>query len=313
MFDEVYHSLGKDGCICIFPEGTSHDRTDFIKLKAGVTFMALGAMNGFTKKNVKIVPVGLNYFNREQFRSEVIIEFGKPFTVPSEWAKDYTINKKLTTEKLLSEIEARMKAVTLTASSYEELRTLYLLRKIYVPSNIKLSPTQYSELCKEFIKGIKTMKQQPESKDLFKRVDSYIREIDEIAVTDTEVRDVNFQQKKMKRKFFISTLFFILYVGFLFPGLIIIYPFILYIRRKAEKERILAKAKNPNKIDAKDVVASVNIVTFLLCLPFIYVIWMIFFCYNSVSLLSYFGVEYSLYRYVIGSVLCPIYFYCKSY
>jgi glycerol-3-phosphate O-acyltransferase/dihydroxyacetone phosphate acyltransferase len=106
LFRKVYNRLNEDGCICIFPEGTSHDRTEFIKLKAGIALMTLGAMSQLNCKNVKIIPVGLNYFKREEFRSEVIIEFGKPFEVPREWADSYKINKRESTEKLLLEIEA---------------------------------------------------------------------------------------------------------------------------------------------------------------------------------------------------------------
>ncbi len=105
LFKEVYDRLGEDGCICIFPEGTSHDRTQFIKLKAGIALMTLGAMSEKKCKNVNIVPVGLNYFKRDQIRSEVIIEFGKAFEIPTEWADEYTTNKRLATEKLLNEIE----------------------------------------------------------------------------------------------------------------------------------------------------------------------------------------------------------------
>src|SRR5690349_21598106 len=66
LFKEVYSRLADDGCICIFPEGTSHDRTDFIKLKAGVALMALGALADGKCENVNILPVGLNYFNRDK-------------------------------------------------------------------------------------------------------------------------------------------------------------------------------------------------------------------------------------------------------
>lgn len=106
LFKEVYKRLSNDGCICIFPEGTSHDRTEFIKLKAGIALMTLGAMSEHSSKPVKIVPVGLNYYKREEFRSEVVIEFGKPFEVPTEWADIYKVNKRDATEKLLKEIEA---------------------------------------------------------------------------------------------------------------------------------------------------------------------------------------------------------------
>jgi glycerol-3-phosphate O-acyltransferase/dihydroxyacetone phosphate acyltransferase len=106
LFKEAYQRLADNGCICIFPEGTSHDRSDFIKLKAGIALMTLGAMSEKKCQNVNIVPVGLNYFKREQFRSEVVIEFGKAFEVPTEWANEYLVNKRDATEKLLKEIES---------------------------------------------------------------------------------------------------------------------------------------------------------------------------------------------------------------
>ncbi len=105
LFREAYNRLNDDGCICIFPEGTSHDRSEFIKLKAGIALMTLGAMSEGKCKPVRIVPVGLNYFNRDQMRSEVIIEFGKAFEVPTEWGTEYLTNKRVATEKLLNEIE----------------------------------------------------------------------------------------------------------------------------------------------------------------------------------------------------------------
>jgi glycerol-3-phosphate O-acyltransferase/dihydroxyacetone phosphate acyltransferase len=106
LFKSAYQRLAENGCICIFPEGTSHDRTEFLKLKAGIALMTLGAMAEHDCKPVKICPVGLNYFKRDEFRSEVVIEFGTPFEVPLEWASEYKTNKRHATEKLLVEIEA---------------------------------------------------------------------------------------------------------------------------------------------------------------------------------------------------------------
>ena len=68
--------------------------------------MALGAMAEGKTKNIKILPVGLNYFKREEFRSIVNIEFGKAFEIPGEWAELYKTNKRQATEKLLIEIES---------------------------------------------------------------------------------------------------------------------------------------------------------------------------------------------------------------
>ena len=204
--------------------------------------MALGAMNEELCKNIKIVPVGLNYFKREEFRSEVIIEFGTAFEVPEEWAREFKSKKRESTDKLLGEIEGRMKAVTLTADSYIELRTLHLLRKMHIPKETKLSPTQYSELCKQFNKAIKLIKEKNDSCKILTRVNNYVREIEEIAITDTDIKDINFEQKKMKRKFLFSTFMFFFSVLILFPGLLVMLPFIIYISSKAEKERLAVSA-----------------------------------------------------------------------
>jgi glycerol-3-phosphate O-acyltransferase/dihydroxyacetone phosphate acyltransferase len=200
--------------------------------------MALGGMAEHGTKNVKIVPVGLNYFKREKFRSEVIIEFGKAFEVPTEWANEFKDNKKQVTEKLLREIESRMKAVTLRAPTYEELRALHLLRKIYLPKRVKLTPTQYSELCKNFAKGYEKLKENPEYKDKVQRINNYVKEIDEIAITDTEVRNTEFKQAMLRMKFYYSTFIFFLYLTLILPGYIIMLPFIIYIKNRAERERL---------------------------------------------------------------------------
>lgn len=319
LFKEAFEILKKNGCICIFPEGTSHDQSNLIKLKAGIAIMTLEAMAKHTSKSIKIIPVGLNYFNRDKFRSEVIVEFGKAFNVPTEWVDEYKLNKRDTTEKLLSEIESRMKSVTLTASTYDELRTLFLLRKIYLPVDMKkkLSPGQYSELCKNFIKGMRKIKEDmidndnDKSRLLLLKVESYIREIEEIGITDSEVRNVNFVQTKLKRKFCYSSIWFFIYLIILFPGLLIGIPFGYYIKVNAEEERKQAKAKNPNKINANDVVSSYKLFKFLQCLPILYVIYSLLgYLVFKYCLLIEFGMITFL---LLGLILFPVYIYCKYY
>lgn len=67
-----------------FSLGGSHDRTDLLPLKAGVSVMALGAMADDPNLRVKIVPVGLSYFHAHRFRSRAVVEFGAAMDVPSE-------------------------------------------------------------------------------------------------------------------------------------------------------------------------------------------------------------------------------------
>lgn len=70
-------------CVGIFPEGGSHDRLEVLPLKAGICIMALGAMEKYGKP-VTIVPVGYNYYNPQNFRSKVIMEFGPGYKITEE-------------------------------------------------------------------------------------------------------------------------------------------------------------------------------------------------------------------------------------
>ena len=94
MFSAAYEVLKEGKAICIFPEGTSHDRSNFIKLKAGVALMSLGGIAENDINNIQIISAGLSYFKRDQFRSEVVLEFGKPYIVPKELCKLYKKKQK---------------------------------------------------------------------------------------------------------------------------------------------------------------------------------------------------------------------------
>jgi len=201
--------------------------------------MALGAMSeNSNMKNVKIVPVGLNYFDREQFRSEVIAEFGKPFEVPTEWAKLFKTNKREATEKLLMEIESRMKSVTLTAPSFLELRSVHFVRKLYVPFGAKLSPLEYSELCKRFLKGYDKLKEMEETKMAMMEINKYTRELESVGISDHEVKEMTFTYAWMLKNTLIYVLLFHMFLLLALPGILILAPFGYIIQKKAEKERL---------------------------------------------------------------------------
>lgn len=90
VFRFCHNSLGRGDCIGIFPEGGSHDRSHFLPIKSGVSVIALGAMAKYPHRNVRIVPVGLNYFNGHRFRSRALVTFGDPLDIPKELCNDYS-------------------------------------------------------------------------------------------------------------------------------------------------------------------------------------------------------------------------------
>lgn len=69
-----------------------------------------------------IIPTGLKYFKRHEFRSRVIIEFGRQYR-PTRKMVDLYKNgdKRKAITLFLKDIEQRMREVTITAPSYHEL------------------------------------------------------------------------------------------------------------------------------------------------------------------------------------------------
>ncbi len=70
--------LERGGSIAIFPEGVSHSSTKLKPLRTGAARIALGA----GLKELLIIPVGLDYADKQVFRSAALLYFGEPIQVP---------------------------------------------------------------------------------------------------------------------------------------------------------------------------------------------------------------------------------------
>lgn len=105
--------------------GGSHDRTDFLPLKAGFSIMALGAMAANPGLKVQLVPVGLSYFHPHKFRSRAVIEFGPPIDVDPEFVEMYKAGggkKRDACGKLLEQVHDGLRAVTLRGPDWETMQ-----------------------------------------------------------------------------------------------------------------------------------------------------------------------------------------------
>ena len=78
-FAAVAEALDAAGCVCVFPEGLTHEHGRIQPLRTGAARMALDALGRGVR--VAIVPVGLNFEQRTTFRSRVTVLYGRPFFV----------------------------------------------------------------------------------------------------------------------------------------------------------------------------------------------------------------------------------------
>jgi glycerol-3-phosphate O-acyltransferase/dihydroxyacetone phosphate acyltransferase len=108
--------------ILIFPEGQSHSDPSLRPLRTGAARIALDYLDsgldpglnsaldsGEMAANLAIIPVGLHFPEKDRFRSDVWVRFGKPFD-PSGWLKENPDGDPL---ELTAEIENRIRELTL--------------------------------------------------------------------------------------------------------------------------------------------------------------------------------------------------------
>jgi glycerol-3-phosphate O-acyltransferase/dihydroxyacetone phosphate acyltransferase len=114
--------------------------------------MALGAMKKYPGLAVKIVPVGLNYFHRDKFRSRVVVEFGDAVTINDDMVKAYSKgDKRMAVEKVVSDTLAALQCLTLNSGDWETLAMLQATRRLYVPQRHRMDLDESVNLTRKLV------------------------------------------------------------------------------------------------------------------------------------------------------------------
>ena len=84
--------------------------------------MALGTVAEKRDCNLKIIPVGMNYFHAHKFRSRAVIEFGTPLDIPLDLVDKYVGDgRREAIGTMLELVREALITVTVTAPDYETL------------------------------------------------------------------------------------------------------------------------------------------------------------------------------------------------
>lgn len=115
-FEAVHRALARGGMVLIFPEGKSHDEPSLAPLKTGAARMALHASASGDVPNLSVVPIGLTFERKDAPRTRVFAQIGEPISMES-WR---TPQGAPPAEALTSEIDTRLRAVTLNYSTVDD-------------------------------------------------------------------------------------------------------------------------------------------------------------------------------------------------
>ncbi|MBD2713439.1 1-acyl-sn-glycerol-3-phosphate acyltransferase [Microvirga sp. STR05] len=107
-FGKCYDYLGDGGTVMIFPEGTSVSERRLRPLKTGAARIALGAeaRHNF-KLGLRVLPVGINYFDPQRFRSDVLINVAPPIRV-ADYAAAYYQDPTAAADQLTEDIRRHL-------------------------------------------------------------------------------------------------------------------------------------------------------------------------------------------------------------
>ncbi|TNF70764.1 MAG: hypothetical protein EP299_13365 [Acidobacteria bacterium] len=122
-FVRCRETLANGGAIALFPEGLSHDEPALQPLKTGVARIALEAESEHGPLGVRIVPVGLVFERRHEFRSRVLIQVGEPLDLPEEIER-YKREPKVAVRKLTARVGEALTGVTLNYDSWNDARLI---------------------------------------------------------------------------------------------------------------------------------------------------------------------------------------------
>lgn len=268
VYEAVFDRIKTGGCIGIFPEGGSHDRTELLPLKAGLAIMALGALADDPNCGVTIVPVGMNYFHAHKFRSRAVIEFGAPIEIEPNLVEQYKNgSKRDAVGKVLATVYDRLSAVTVQAPDYDTLMLIQAVRRLYNPKGKKLPIPFIIELNRRLIKGYQTYKDDPRIVDLRKQVLDYNRDLFRMNIRDHQVSYAKFPWYKVVFTLIYRVLKVIVLGAAALPGAILFSPVFILGKVISKLKAKEALAASTVKVKARDVVATWKILVSLALAP----------------------------------------------
>lgn len=271
VYEAVFTRLRTGGCVGIFPEGGSHDRTELLPLKAGVAIMALGALAESPDVGLKIVPVGMNYFHAHKFRSRAVIEFGSPFEIPREVIDMYKNNQRREAiGQVLDSVYQSLSSVTVSAPDYDTLMLVQAARRLYNPTGKKLPLPVVVELNRRLAMGYERYKDDERIAKASQRVKAYNRQLRYLNLKDHQVQYAKMNIVKVVFLILYRSIKLLLLFLFTIPGLVMFSPVFVTTKIISHQKAKSALAGSTVKIRGKDVVATWKILVAMVVAPTVY-------------------------------------------
>jgi glycerol-3-phosphate O-acyltransferase/dihydroxyacetone phosphate acyltransferase len=229
LYAATYAELDHGNVVLLFPEGKSYHDSKLQDLKKGVAWLVHG-YHKKTGKRVPVVPVAINYFKKDKFRSGVLLEFGTPMSlcdaddvaaVPAGTPKDHVDHEIVTAAT--HRLQAAMHAMIMNdAKDFEELALIQMCRSIYA-SGFRLDLLQVVKLQRRFIDFYNAHRDQAEMQAMVARVAKFKENVDSLGLKEYHFDD-RFTVQEILRLVIVRTCKFAVMLPLAMPGALIAAP-----------------------------------------------------------------------------------------
>ncbi|MDX1665992.1 MAG: 1-acyl-sn-glycerol-3-phosphate acyltransferase [Saprospiraceae bacterium] len=190
-FEACYEALAEQKTLMILAEGRTRQEKRLHPLKKGTARIALGTLAEKEVADVAIVPVGVNFTQADRFRSEVMIDFGRPISA-AEYLPGYRENRNRAIEELTEDLAGRMREriVSIERSEDEELteQMLILLRNQDPDSRFPVVENSFDRLRREIDLADRINRMGGENRQKLEQLAAiYFRRLKELGLTDRVV------------------------------------------------------------------------------------------------------------------------------
>ena len=118
------------------------------------------------------MPVGLVYFTRNRFRSSVLVQFGAPIEVPAPTGSPAAAATNEEVQELTGKLNNQIRSLTINAETWENIRVLDGVRRLYQPADIDLS--ERARLARVFNESYPKVASNPDVVQLYDEVRDYL-------------------------------------------------------------------------------------------------------------------------------------------
>jgi len=185
-FAQCRSELAAGAAVALFPEGISYHEPELQPLKTGAARIALGAEAEHGPLGLRIVPVGLLFEHKFQFRSRALLQVGRPIAVSAFRDSD----ERGAVRALTETIGAGLRDVTLNFSSWDDAALVAQAAEVFAGGAGPLALRDLAPLGRRFAEGYAALSQRDPQRvtAVVEALRSYVRDLEREGLTDRELR-----------------------------------------------------------------------------------------------------------------------------